>query len=82
MLKPISIFKPNGWHLTDDLDGRIYRAAQAIGGVTDILDLHLAGECPKDSAGAIFACSELLGRIRDEMFDIANTHITNELEGV
>lgn len=82
MLKPISIFKPNGWHLMDGLDGRVYRAAQAIDGVRDILETHLAGEIPKEVQGAVFACCDLLERIRDEMFHIANMHVTNENEGV
>lgn len=82
MDRSISPFKPNGWHVMDGLDGRIYRAAQSVGGVTDILQGHLADDMPKELQGAVFACCELLERIRDEMFHIANMHVTNENEGI
>jgi hypothetical protein len=78
----MSVFKPNGWHLMDGLDARIYRAAQAIDGVTDILQPRLTDDMPKELRGAIFASCDLLARIRDELFHVANMHIACEDEGV
>lgn len=82
LMKPISVFKPNGWHLADSLDGRIYRAGAAIDGVIDILQVHLADEIPSDVQKALFSCGDLLCRIRDEMFSISNVLVACEDEAV
>lgn len=82
MLRPISNFKPNGWHHSDNLDGRMYRAGAAIDGVVDILQGHLAEGASVDVQKALFACSDLLSRVRDELFEISNIVIVNEIEGV
>lgn len=82
MGRTMSNFKPNGWHHSDELDGRMYRAGAAIDGVVDILQGHIAAEAPADFQKALFACSDLLARIRDELFEISNIVVVNEIEGV
>lgn len=75
-------FKPKMWQSADTLEGRIYRAAVALDGMTDIFEFHLVDEMPEELRIAVLSCCEMLGTIRDEMYAISTTAFTLEAEGV